>query len=69
MAIAHLLWQFSEPHPAPLPDGRMADSTTNGLATLVYVKQNGKWRMDAGENVTVDKVAQPYDPIKHMPGN
>ena len=69
VAIAHLVWQFSDLHPGPLPDGRMADSTTNSIATVVYVKQNGKWLMDAGENVVIDKLAAPFDPVKDMPKN
>jgi len=35
----------------------------------VYVKQAGKWLMTAGENVTIDKIAQPFDPVKDMPKN
>jgi hypothetical protein len=36
------------------------------LATLVFVKQYGKWLMRAGENVVIDKGAEPYDPVKKM---
>jgi hypothetical protein len=35
----------------------------------VYVKQNGKWLMTAGENVVIDKEAQQFDPVKQMPKN
>jgi uncharacterized protein (TIGR02246 family) len=66
VAIVHLVWHFSDPNPGPLPDGRSA-GPNDGLATLVYVKQNGKWLMTAGENVTIDKMAQPFDPVKDMP--
>ena len=65
VAIVHLVWHFSDPNPAPLPDGRPG-GPNDGLATLVYVKQAGKWLMTAGENVTIDKLAQPFDPVKDM---
>jgi uncharacterized protein (TIGR02246 family) len=68
VAIAHLLWHFSDPNPVPLPDGK-TPGPTDALATLVYVEQNGKWLMTAGENVVIDKGAQPFDPINKMPKN
>jgi hypothetical protein len=37
------------------------------LATLVYVKQNGKWLMTAGENVFIVPEVQQFDPVKQMP--
>ena len=67
VAIAHVLWNFSEPDPKPLPDGRMAAASTDAIALIVYVKQKGKWLMTSAENVTIDKAAQPFDPIKQMP--
>ena len=66
VAIAHLVWHFYDPKNTPLPDGK-TPGPTDGLATLVYVKQNGKWLMTAGENVNIDKGAQQYDPVKQMP--
>ncbi len=69
VAIAHVVWHFSDPHPEPFPDGKPNAGPTDGLATLVYVSQNGKWLMTAGENVIIDKGAQPFDPIKQMPKN
>jgi uncharacterized protein (TIGR02246 family) len=51
-----------------LPDGKKP-GPADCMATLVYVKQNGKWLMDAGENVIIDKGAQPFDPVKQMPRN
>jgi uncharacterized protein (TIGR02246 family) len=70
VAIAHVVLHSydSNPHPATLPDGKNL-GPTDGLAALVFVKQRGKWLMDAGENVVIDKGAQPYDPIKQMPKN
>ena len=65
VAIAHVLWHFSDPHPVPLPDGKIP-GPSDGMATLVYVKQNGKWLMDAGENVVIDQAAQQFDPVKQM---
>ncbi|WP_018621726.1 SgcJ/EcaC family oxidoreductase [Spirosoma luteum] len=68
VAIAHVVLHSydSDPHPAPLPDGKKP-GPTDGLATLVFVKQNGKWLLDAGENVLIDKGAEPFDPVKQMP--
>jgi uncharacterized protein (TIGR02246 family) len=70
VAIAHLVWHFYGGD--PLPDGtppRTKDNPNVDLATLVYVKQNGKWLMDAGQNVHVIPEAQQYDPVKQMPKN
>jgi uncharacterized protein (TIGR02246 family) len=68
VAIAHVVWHFSDPHPAPLPDGKLP-GPSDGLATLVYVKQNGQWMLTAGENVIIDPGAQAFDPVKQMPKN
>ena len=70
VAIAHVVWHFYGG--APLPDGtppKTKDDPNVDLATLVFVKQNGKWLMTAGHNVHVDKGAQPFDPVKQMPKN
>lgn len=69
VAIAHLVWHFWDSNPQPFPDGRPATGANDCIATIVYVKQNGKWLMDAAENVSIDKVAQPFDPIRQMPKN
>jgi uncharacterized protein (TIGR02246 family) len=68
VAIAHVMWHFSDPHPMPLPDGKQP-GPTDCLAQIVYVNQNGKWLMTAAENVVIDKGAEPFDPIKQMPKN
>jgi uncharacterized protein (TIGR02246 family) len=68
VAIAHVQWYYSDPNPVILPDGKKAQPS-DALATLVFVKQKGKWLMTAGENVTIDKAAQPFDPVKEMPKN
>ena len=68
VAIAHLLWHFSDPNPVVLPDGKMP-GPTDCIATIVYVKQKGKWLMDAAENVIIDKNAAQYDPVKKMPSH
>jgi uncharacterized protein (TIGR02246 family) len=47
------------------PDGHMVPGS-NDIALLVYVKQNGKWLMTAGENVVIDPVAKKNDPVLHM---
>jgi len=66
VAIVHLFWHFSDTREVTLPDGKKA-GPNDDLATLVYVKQNGKWLMTAGENVHVDKGAQQFDPVNQMP--
>lgn len=45
------------------PDGRKFPKGPN-VATLVFVKQDGKWLISSGENVTVDPVAAKFDPVK-----
>lgn len=70
VAIVHVEWQFYGG--APLPDGTPARTKENpnvDLATLVFLKQNGKWLLEAGENVHIDKIAQQSDPVKQMPKN
>lgn len=65
VAIAHVILHMSGGD-VPMPDGKKPDPT-DALALLVYVKQNDKWLMTAGENVVIDKGAQPFDPVKQMP--
>ncbi|MFD1257500.1 SgcJ/EcaC family oxidoreductase [Mucilaginibacter terrae] len=48
------------------PDGHQLPAADD-LALLVYVKQNGKWLMTAGENVVIDLVAQKNNPVNFMP--
>lgn len=64
VAIVHVEWEFSGGE--PLPDGTKP-KTNDDLATLIFVKQAGNWLLTAGENVHVDKAAQPFDPVKQMP--
>lgn len=66
VAIVHLVCHFSGD--VTLPDGTKPGETDD-LSTLVYVKQNGKWLMDAGENVHIIKEVQQFDPVKQMPKN
>ena len=47
------------------PDGHQMPEADD-LALLVFVKQNGKWLMTAGENVVIDPMAQKNDPVKYM---
>ena len=68
VAIVHVEWHFSDPTPVPLPDGKIP-GPNDDLATLVFVKQHGKWLLTAGENVHIDKGAQPFDPVNQMPKN
>ena len=39
---------------------------SDDIALLVFVKQNGKWLLTAGENVVIDPEAQKHDPVLHM---
>lgn len=66
VAIVHVEWQFSGGEATP--DGKKP-AVNNDLSTLVFVKQSGKWLLTAGENVHIDKGAQPFDPVKKMPKN
>jgi len=43
--------------------------SSDGLATLVYVKQKGRWSMTAGANVDIVAAVQQFDPVKQMPKN
>jgi uncharacterized protein (TIGR02246 family) len=47
------------------PDGRHFPKGPN-VATLVFVKQDGKWLISSGENVTVDPVAAKFDPVRQQ---
>jgi len=64
VAIAHVTWHFSGGEPTP--DGKKPEPTDD-LSTLVFVKRGGKWLLTAGENVHIDKAAQPFDPVLQMP--
>ena len=65
VAITHLRWYFSA---FTDPDGKKR-GPDDCIATLVYVKQNGKWLMDAGENLVIEKEVQQFDPVNQMPKN
>jgi len=64
VALAHLYWHFSA---FTAPDG--IKDASDCIATLVYIKQNGRWLMTAGQNFAIDKEVQQYDPVKKMPRN
>lgn len=68
VAIAHVVWHFSAPNKVLLPDGKTLEPSDD-LSTLVFVKRNRKWLLTAGQNVHIDKGAQPFDPINQMPKN
>ncbi|WP_373513741.1 SgcJ/EcaC family oxidoreductase [Persicitalea sp.] len=64
-AIVHLYWHFSE---FTGPGGNKL-GPDDCIATVVYVKQNGKWLMSAGQNLVLNKEANQFDPVKQMPKN
>ncbi len=37
------------------------------LATLVMIKQNGKWLITAGQNIVINEEAAKSNPIIYMP--
>lgn len=65
VAVAHVVWYYGE---YTTPDGSK-QGNTDDLATLVYVKKNGKWLLTAGENVPVNELAKPHNPVNQMPKN
>ena len=44
------------------PDGHQLGNGQN-IATLVFVKQHGKWLLTAGETVPIDANAAKHDPV------
>jgi hypothetical protein len=34
------------------------------VATMVVVKQNGKWLLTSAQNTTIDEQAAPINPVK-----
>lgn len=36
------------------------------LATLIFIRQNNKWLLRAGQNVQIDQRAQQFDPVKTL---
>ncbi len=45
------------------PNGKHHDKGTN-VSTMIYAKQDGKWLISSGENVTVDPEAATHNPAK-----
>jgi len=39
---------------------------SDDIALLVFLKQNGRWLLTAGENVAIDQYAQKHNPVLHM---
>ncbi|MBO0932474.1 SgcJ/EcaC family oxidoreductase [Fibrella sp. HMF5036] len=64
VAIGHLLWHIGAYYP---PDG--IDHGTNkrpegdDLATLVFVKKDGKWLLTAAQNVSINAQAAASNPV------
>lgn len=70
VAIVHLFWSVGAFYP---PDGVNRGTNKMGddkeLATLVMVKQKGKWLLTAGHNIVIDERAAENNPVKYMPKN
>ncbi|RYF49756.1 MAG: SgcJ/EcaC family oxidoreductase [Cytophagaceae bacterium] len=65
VAIAHLLSHIGAFYPPDGVDhGGNKRPEADDLATLVLVKQKGKWLLTAGENVVVDQQAAPNNPVR-----
>lgn len=60
VAIAHVLMHLDGFYIAP--DGSKKGDM-DGLATFVFIKKDGTWLVTAVENVVVDQVAKPFDPV------
>lgn len=65
VALAHIYWHFNE---FIDPSGKKVEPA-DCIATVVYVKRNGRWLMEAGSNLTIVKEVQQFDPIRNMPRN
>jgi uncharacterized protein (TIGR02246 family) len=50
------------------PDGKTVPAMDD-IATLIFIRQNNKWLLRAGENVQIDPVAQQFDPVKTLTNN
>ncbi|WP_170234118.1 SgcJ/EcaC family oxidoreductase [Segetibacter aerophilus] len=68
VAIVHLFWSVGAFYP---PDGVNRGTNKMGddkeLATLVTVKQNGKWLITAGQNIVINEDAEKSNPVNYMP--
>jgi uncharacterized protein (TIGR02246 family) len=60
VAVAHVLMHVMGS--ITTPDGAKAGDT-DGLATFVFVKRNGTWLAEAVENVVVNDVHKPFNPV------
>ncbi len=61
-AVVHFKSYVSE---FTTPSGQKMQGSDD-IALLVFVKQDGKWLLTAGENVVIDPLAQKHDPVLHM---
>lgn len=60
VAVAHVLMHVMGS--ITTPDGAKAGDN-DGLATFVFVRRNGTWLAEAVENVVVNEVHKPFDPV------
>lgn len=61
-ALAHFRSYVSE---FTTPAGQKMPASDD-IALLVFVKQDGKWLLTAGQNVIIDPQAQKHNPVLHM---
>lgn len=47
--------------------GKVKAGDGEALATIVFVKQKGKWMIRSTQNVDVVEEAAPHNPVLHMP--
>lgn len=62
VAVAHIITHYGE---YQTPDGNTMGNTDD-IATLVYVKKNGRWLLTAGENVSINEAARTHNPVNKM---
>jgi uncharacterized protein (TIGR02246 family) len=65
VAIINLIVKMSAFYPPDGVDrGNNKRGDNRGVATMVVVKQNGKWLLTSAQNTTIDEQAAPINPVK-----
>ena len=60
-AIVHLYWYLGA---FDAPDGTKRGNDEN-LATMIFVKKEGKWLITGTQIADIDERAQAFDPVKN----